>query len=103
MKMKLLIVLINAIYSILGWCICIIQIGSSMIYNYNQYLTLALAVLQLSVGLFINLFSYFLIKKRNLEKAKNYKKVLRINCVIIILPYILIILFGMHEWFILNA
>ena len=99
MKIKLLIVLINAIYSILGWCICIIQIGSSMISNYNQYLTLTLAVLQLSVGLFINLFSYFLIKKRNLEKAQNYKKLLRINCVTIILPYVLIILLWMLGWF----
>ncbi|MDE6025427.1 MAG: hypothetical protein K2G45_08235 [Lachnospiraceae bacterium] len=99
MKIKLLIVLINAIYSILGWCICIIQIGSSMISNYNQYLTLALAVLQLSVGLFINFFSYFLIKKKSLEKAKNYKELLRINCVIIILPYVLIILLWMLGWF----
>lgn len=98
MKKKLLFFGLNALYSILGWLICIAQIGSSMISNYNQYLMTALAVLQLSVGLFINLFSYFLIKK-NLEKAQNYKKLLLIDCAIIILPYFLIILLWIVGWF----
>ncbi len=99
MKNKLLFFILNTLYSILGWLLCIIQIGSSMISNYNQYLTLILAVLQLSVGLFINLFSYFLIKKKNLEKTKNYKKHLLIGCAIITLPYFLIILLWIVGWF----
>lgn len=99
MKNKLLFFALNTLYSILGWLICIAQIGSSMISNYNQFLTLVLAVLQLSVGLFINLFSYFLIKKKNFEKAENCKKFLLIDCAIIILPYFLIILLWIVGWF----
>lgn len=92
MKKKLLFFGLNTVYSISGWLICIVQIGASKISNYNQNLMTALAVLQLSVGLFINIFLYSLIKKKSFEKAKNYKKLMIIDCAIIILPYFLMIL-----------
>ena len=98
MKKKLLFFALNALYSILGWLICITQIGASKIINYNQYLMTALAVLQLSAGLFINVFSHSLIKKKNFEKAQNYKKLLLIDCAIIILPYFLMILLAILYW-----
>lgn len=89
---KILFCVLNILYSILGWFLCIVQIGESMIVNYNQYLIPVLEVLQLSAGLFINLFSYSLMKKKDFEKAQNYKALLLIDCGIIILPYFLMIL-----------
>lgn len=99
MKNKLLFFVLNTLYSILGWLLCIIQIGSSMISNYNQYLTLILAVLHLSVGVFVNLFLYFLINKKNLKKVENHKKHLLIGYAIITLPYFLITLLWIVGWF----
>ena len=100
MKNKLLFFVLNTLYSILGWLLCIIQIGSSMISNYNQYLTLILAVLHLSVGVFVNLFLYLLIKnKKNLKKVENHKKHLLIGYAIITLPYFLITLLWIVGWF----
>lgn len=99
MKNKLLFFVLNTLYSILGWLLCIIQIGSSMISNYNQYLTWILAVLHLSVGVFVNLFLYFLINKKNLKKVENHKKHLLIGYAIITLPYFLITLLWIVGWF----
>lgn len=99
MKNKLLFFVLNTLYSILGWLLCIIQIGSSMISNYNQYLTWILAVLHLSVGVFVNLFLYFLINKKNLKKVENHKKYLLIGYAIITLPYFLITLLWIVGWF----
>lgn len=90
---------LNILYSILGWLICIVQIGSSKIMNFNQFLVIALAILQISVGLFVNLFSYSKIKKKDVEKAHYYKKLIPIDCAIIILPYFLVILFWFIGWF----
>lgn len=98
MKNKALFFALNILYSISGWLLCIVQIGSSMISDYNQSLTLILAVLQLSVGVLVNLFLYFLINKKNPEKTKNHKKRLLIGCAIITLPYFLVTLLWIVGW-----
>lgn len=97
MKKKLLFLGLNALYSILGWLICIVQIGESMIMHFNQCLIIVLAALQIFVGLFVNLFLYQL--KKDVEITQNYKKLLLIDCAIIILPYFLIILLWIVGWF----
>lgn len=89
---KIIILFLNVLYSVLGWLICIAQVGASKIVNYNQNLMTALTLLQLSAGLFINVFLYSLFKKKDFEKARNYKKLLIIDCAIIILPYFLMVL-----------
>lgn len=96
---KVLPVILNSLYSILGWLICIVQIGSSMIMNFNQNLIIVLAVLHLFVGLFVNLFLYSLNQKKNVEESHNYKKILLIDSAIIILPYFFIILLWIIGWF----
>ena len=78
MKNKLLFFVLNILYSIFGWLLCIVQIGSSMIANYNQSLTL--------------------INKKNPEKTKNHKKRLLIGCAIITLPYFLVTLLWIVGW-----
>lgn len=81
-------ILFNIVYSILGWILCAVQVGASMIANYNQ--SLVLALFQLSVGVLTNLFSYVLIRRKDFGKGQNYKRLLLMDCAIIILPYFLI-------------
>ena len=65
MKKKLLLwVLFFALYSISGWLLCIVQTGSSMISNYNQWLMLVLALLHLTLGIVTDILIYFFIKRK---------------------------------------
>lgn len=92
-------IILNILYSLLGWLICIVQIGSSMTVHFNQGLVIVLAVLQLCVGLFVNLLWYSSVKKKDAEKVRSYKKILSVDCAIIALPYVLVLLLWSIGWF----
>lgn len=88
----------NAIYSLLGWLICIYQVGSAMIVNYNHTLVLVLSVLHLSAGILINIFLCSAIKRKNPDRIKNIKSMSAIGCIIIVVPYFLLLLFALIGW-----
>ncbi len=97
MKRIVLPLILNTLYSMLGWFICIIQVGSSMIADYNSYLVLALSLLHLFVGIIINIFVYSTLKKNN-ETNRINDMLLKIDCTIIIVPYILLLLLTVIGW-----
>lgn len=78
--------------------ICTLQIGSSMISNYELWITLVLALLHLTLGLVVDILTCFFIKRKNTEDSKIHKIVLIANCIIILFPYLIMVLLWIVGW-----